>query len=376
MFDFDSLDDAEATGESSRDDSAAAEQQDLEDDALSGDVDRPATAKGAALLQAAGRLPLACEAAPADDRKKTYWKVVKTVDAGGIAVRSDGVSGAGRLQLHSVVLEQDRQGLDLHYEGVTGMSFGPRSGWVKIETKGTTWMECLGSDYNKETIIHNPTSKAQQLTAVILFDWDDTLCPTSWIEECPQLRNAVQGQVPRTGEVWERLAEQATAVQQLVETAASLATVALVTLAERPWVAVSIRDFLPSAQAVMGLEVYYAREGSLPRVPTSVDLLTAMKRRAMQAAVEAMVMKLGKGTTWESFISIGDSDVEKRAAQDFGRECQSKGVIKYTKTVKMMEHPSVKQLTTQCRALNEKLREFILFPGHKHVTSADLMRQR
>jgi len=344
-----------------------------------------ATRKGAELLRQATQRQAAAQASAsaggslatastAGSDAKVYWKVVKTVDAAGIAVRSDGPqSPCGRLQLHSVVVEKERKGNDLRYQSIDGRSWGPRSGWVKIEGKGNTWMECLGSEL-KEDITCGPSSTAKRLKALILFDWDDTLCPTSWIEECPQLRWAPEGQVPRHGEAWEQLTEQADAVKELVQTASSLASVALVTLAQRPWVSISVRDYLPAAEAVTSFEVFYAGEWAMARSPSGACPLTAMKRRAMQSAMETAIARLGQGTTWESLISIGDSEIERRAAQDLGRECQNKGWIKYTKTVKMLAHPSVTQLTSQCRSLNERLHELVNFPGHRQITSAELLR--
>lgn len=327
--------------------------------------------------QRATSSPASPSSSSSKSEKKIYWKVVKTIDAGGITVRSDVPHAAGgRLQLHSVVLEKERNGSEIRYEGISGRSWGPRSGWVRIESKGTIWLECLGTD-GTEAIMPAPQTTAKHLQALILFDWDDTLCPTSWIEDSPQLRGALDGRIHRGGEVWDRLSEQARAVKELIQQALSLATVALVTLAERPWVAVSARDFMPEADEVVApLEVFYAREGALLRPPPGACPLTAMKRRAMSKAVEVMLEKLGQGTTWESFISIGDSEVEKRAAQDLGRECQNKGVFKYTKTVKLAERPNVRQLTSECRALQTKLREFVNFPGHRHINSSDLLRSR
>mmetsp|Transcript_48504 Transcript_48504/g.149847 ORF Transcript_48504/g.149847 Transcript_48504/m.149847 type:complete len:400 (+) Transcript_48504:71-1270(+) len=399
MFDFDGLDEAE-------DGPGGAEQTNgLAKTAAGGKAGTPdavgpetsdsvptadaATRKGAQLLQAAQRRSAGQEAgpsvapsggtsstAPAARDKRVHWKVVRTIDAGGIAVRSDGPhSTGGRLQLHSVVMEKERRGNDLRYEAISGRSWGPRSGWVKIESKGTAWLECQGAN-GAEAIVQGPATSAQQLKALVIFDWDDTLCPTSWIEECPQLLNALEGQVSRTGEAWELLCEQARTVRELLERAASLASMALVTLAERPWVAVSVKDFLPEAESVTQHEVFYARELAMARSPPGACPLTAMKRRAMQNAIETMIAKCGQGTTWESFISIGDSEVEKRAAQDLGREFQNKGVFKYTKTVKMLEHPHVRQLTAQCRTLHERLREFVNFPGHRQITHAELLRSR
>lgn len=305
-----------------------------------------------------------------------YWRVVRTVDPSGIAVRPDGFGGgAGRLPLHSVVLEKEQVGNELRYVAPPNHSSGPRSGWVKIESVGKILLECIGSDPGAG-LPKQVEKKGEKLNALIVFDWDDTLCPTSWIEERPELRSVFQGGICGTGEVWERLVEHAQAINRLLETAQSLGSVAVVTLAERPWVANSVRDFLPQASTALALEAYYARECAVMRAPAGVCPFTAMKRRAMQLAMEGMITMLGKGTSWESFVSVGDSDVEKRAAQDLGREFQIRGTVRWTKTVKMAEHPSISQLTAQIRSLERQLPDIVKSPGHRHMSTADWAKRR
>jgi hypothetical protein len=212
--------------------------------------------------------------------------------------------------------------------------------------------------------------------ALFLIDWDDTLCPTTWIEMRPDLKRSMM-QSPttrrqRTGEAWEKLDEQATAVAELLHTAATLGQVVLVTLAQRPWVNVSIREFMPGVgDEVSRLDVFYARENAGPPGSLFGCPWTAMKRRAMEQAV---CSRLGN-CEWDSLISIGDSEVERRAAQDLGRELQSQGTIKWTKTVKLAEHPSVMQLTSQVRALNAQLVGLAEHPGHRNVDCREWMNK-
>jgi hypothetical protein len=202
-----------------------------------------------------------------------------------------------------------------------------------------------------------------------LFDWDDTLCPTSWIENRPDLkRSALEKPAEkreRSGEEWQRLSEHARAVAELVRAAQSLGQVALVTLAQRAWVSISIKEFMPEVKdELCKLEVFYARENPLPQYTGCP--WTAMKKRAMQQALT----RLGE-SRWDSFVSIGDSEIERRAAQDLGRELQSRGSLKWTKTVKFCERPNVLQLTSQVRFLSKVLKELTESSGHRHIDSKD-----
>merc|ERR1712124_55651 len=57
---------------------------------------------------------------------------------------------------------------------------------------------------------------------------------------------------------------------------------------------------------------------------------------------------------WSSILSIGDGAVET-AAREVGRAGQEQSFIKRTKTVKLIENPSVSELTHQLKMLASRL---------------------
>lgn len=307
------------------------------------------------------------------DSSRNFSKLLMVCEGheeGGVVVRSEEDTSSsiiGRLQANVVVEEQQRNGDLIRYVRVYGD--GPLTGWVNSCIDGRAQLRAVAGDWTPPCTPPSspPSSNLEPRSPqanLIFFDWDDTLCPTSWIEERPELKQSMD--VPRTGQPWSLLSEQAAAVGELVRTARSLGPVALVTLAQRPWVKNSVRDFMPLVGGeVLHLDVFYARESPGRAMVPGACPWTAMKRRAMLEALTELAKK--GNTTWESLISIGDSEVEKRAAQDLGRELQSRGKIKWTKTVKLTEHPSVSQLTSQVRALNERFNELVNHRGHKHV---------
>lgn len=227
--------------------------------------------------------------------------------------------------------------------------------------------------------------KGAKLQALIFLDWDDTLFPTTWLEGRPSLlgeyRMAGQSGPPpnRSGEPWTLLAEQARVVRQLVEQASSFGSAAVITLAERPWVRDSARGFMPeAAEQAAKLDVFYAREhgAAAARPAAGACSYVSLKRRAMEAALECLLGRLGSDTTWQSLISIGDSDIEKRAAQELGRQWQARGVVKHTKTVKLAERSGVVQLTAQVRSLHSKLPDIVAHAGSKHFSATCFMPAR
>mmetsp|Transcript_57809 Transcript_57809/g.126828 ORF Transcript_57809/g.126828 Transcript_57809/m.126828 type:complete len:393 (-) Transcript_57809:122-1300(-) len=307
-------------------------------------------------------------------KKKVLWKVVKSIDPGGISVRNEkGIATSARLPKFSIIEELERKGSEIRYRLADGPFTGPRSGWVTVESRGNVWLERVTEDTEMDDKV--ATGKAEHQKAFIIVDWDDTLCPTTWIEELPELKAASDGLLKESSPNWTKLQDHAEVVKRFFQVASTLGTVVLVTLAERPWVLTSIKDFMPKAGVVNEYEVYYARESmGASKPPPGACALTAYKRRSMQVALEEQLKKLGKGTSWESLISIGDSDVERKAAQDLGREFQVKGTVKYTKTVKMTERPTLTQLTTQVRTLCEWLPEFANVTSHRNVTTTDLAK--
>lgn len=298
-----------------------------------------------------------------------YWKVVHPA---GVSVRSDGMGSAfGRLPFGAVVLEKERTDLELRYQAPAGTGaatfVGPRSGWVKLRARTKLLMERMGSECNDPKVI---ISARQRFKALFLLDWDDTLCPTSWIDTQSHATPFAMGFAPRPS--WAQLEELGKAVKAFVDEAGRFGTVAIVTMAERPWVQVSLREFLPgAAESIEKLQVFYARESFMTRAIPGACQMTILKRRAMQIAMDAILLRLGRGASFECLVSIGDNEAEKKAAMEVGQEFQSKGLIKVTKTVKLRAKPTIEQMTTQVKKLQEILPRLVEQTGKRNLVSSD-----
>jgi len=286
----------------------------------------------------------------------------------------------GHLALNSVVREVARTENRLKYDGVPRRYKGPASGWVSINAGGP-W----GKDYLKPWNEGDPVPTAGAVTAreekaLILFDWDDTLLPTTYIQSMDDSTGAGSvgaARVPVAGEAGEALREQAAAVQELLNVASLLGTVAVVTLSQRPWVSDSVQAFMPECQeSVSALDVFYASEQRAQRGRAEDDdfggVSSTLKQRTMEQAMKAVSERIGGGAPckWQSFVSIGDGEAEERAAQDFGRQCQVDGQLKWTKTVKLHAKPTAAELTSQVIKLTSHLRELVEHQGSRHVDIA------
>merc|ERR1719162_1426189 len=94
---------------------------------------------------------------------------------------------------------------------------------------------------------------------IILFDWDDTLCPSNWIREN---RPTLSFFKPApTDEKFQRpLRELQKHVEGVLKLALKLGRVVIVTNAMEPWVETSCRNFLPLLMPyVLDIPVIYAR---------------------------------------------------------------------------------------------------------------------
>ncbi|CAJ1343398.1 unnamed protein product [Effrenium voratum] len=94
---------------------------------------------------------------------------------------------------------------------------------------------------------------------IIIFDWDDTLCPSSWIRANKKVLSFFKP-APATEKYQKPLRELQASVEVLLKMAMKLGTVVIVTNAMDPWVETSCRNFLPSLlPLVSSLPVIYAR---------------------------------------------------------------------------------------------------------------------
>lgn len=114
--------------------------------------------------------------------------------------------------------------------------------------------------------------------ATIIFDWDDTLFPTSYVtgEVLPSISGGETfPQLPKSSPFYKPLAELAHLVEYVLRAARALARVAIVTLSMSPWVPFSAIRYLPGLDIEellleLDIPVYYSR-GSYDRICQSIN---------------------------------------------------------------------------------------------------------
>merc|ERR1719310_1854011 len=127
---------------------------------------------------------------------------------------------------------------------------------------------------------------------IIIFDWDDTLCPSSWMRRNATGSNrgnsvkALKNSMDQETEM--ELQQLAMQVIPLLRAAQAMGKVVLVTNARRPWVDTSCARFLPQIQQhLKSIDIIYAMEYLSDTNPNffTTDTLIESKARAMRAAV-------------------------------------------------------------------------------------------
>lgn len=202
----------------------------------------------------------------------------------------------------------------------------------------------------------------------IIFDWDDTIFPLTYVILDLRLNPHVSLQEQAIPEAMKkdvslRLARCAEQAKQLLTLAASMGKVTLITLSQDSWIVESCRNFCPELHEVihsLGLSVLYA-QSDLPKGglsisssrPSQDDKWTELKAKAIEQCLAEFCAEENNCCEGDSVhvLSIGDSEFERlgtqRAVHALTRSQACKASQVYTKTFKTMEKPTVEELTSQ-----------------------------
>mmetsp|Transcript_29651 Transcript_29651/g.84714 ORF Transcript_29651/g.84714 Transcript_29651/m.84714 type:complete len:302 (-) Transcript_29651:59-964(-) len=177
---------------------------------------------------------------------------------------------------------------------------------------------------------------------VTIFDWDDTLFPTTWLRE----QGLLGEQAAVTPAHDARLEALARLVAATLEAAKTRGGVAIVTNAEQGWVEMSCEEAMPSLQPhLAGVRVISASSRHKRRCPSAP---TAWKCLAFAELVAEFYGSSGQSdaTPRRNIISVGDSEHEMKALK---RVATTTACL--AKCLKFCPRPSLEQLAGQHREL-------------------------
>lgn len=171
----------------------------------------------------------------------------------------------------------------------------------------------------------------------IIFDWDDTMLPSSWVQE-QGLR--LDRDLELSTQQQEELGELARQVAETFRLAKQFGTVVLVTNAERGWIELSCQRYMPSLYpSLKDVKLLSAR--SEYECPDSTPF--EWKLMAFQSELGRIFAPDETGSRRKNVLSFGDS-VHEREALIHGTasilNCR-------TKSLKFTERPGIGQLRKQ-----------------------------
>lgn len=190
-----------------------------------------------------------------------------------------------------------------------------------------------------------PLPSAQKIAnTVIVFDWDDTILPSSWLSQSCGLSLDPAELSP---EIASQLAEHEVMVIKLLNFAQQFGQVMIITNAESGWVQFSAQRFLPNVvPLVSSLKVVSARSTYEKAYPEPSE----WKSRAFQ---DELHTRFPEGN-FEGMhvISFGDGELEREAVMHIGRVLEGTPKL-HIKSIKLLERPSALQLRKQLELVHE-----------------------
>lgn len=205
---------------------------------------------------------------------------------------------------------------------------------------------------------------------ISIFDWDDTLCPSSWLGNegfiVSNDGNTTRGRLKPEHYTMGGLVLVETQICQLLERAARVGYVYIISAAELKWVHSTCRVFFPKLtqmllQSADKISIVSARDWYLERF----GLLgtTGPGAWKLEAFSQLWYMHYNPALAYLYLISIGDSPYEHEACRSL---CASTSQLQH-KTLKFIEKPSLEQLFHQLQATISTLDHI-----YCHIGSLDL----
>lgn len=222
----------------------------------------------------------------------------------------------------------------------------------------------LTSDSDSDGYSDSDEDDAEETTfsvedTILIFDWDDTVLPSSWLQDGGFRLDGEGKELEPHREELEELARRAT---ETLRVAQQLGKVVLVTNAERGWIEMSCRRFLPTLMpALGGVAMLSARTRyESPELPSPFDWKVRAFEDEIGAVEDLSALPSQCRGRCNNVISIGDSAHEREALL---RVCAPLQNCR-AKSLKLMERPEIQELVRQHELLAESLPQLVHHDGN------------
>ncbi|TMW68623.1 hypothetical protein Poli38472_006091 [Pythium oligandrum] len=209
-----------------------------------------------------------------------------------------------------------------------------------------------------------PATHSVRERTVVVFDWDDTLCPSSWLHAQDLLPKYRGQQIQLTDEQKKILIMIGDNVARLLKKAVSYGPVFVVTAAEFGWVELSCALYLPGVKAILDMadiHIVSARSWYEQTFGVGGDS-SSWKHEVMQliarkcfgnATLPPDSDSVESPESYFNFVSVGDSMAERDA-------CHSAvDHVPYTfaKTLKFVEQPTTEEIVQQVELTHDSFEQ-------------------
>eukprot|EP01066_Platyproteum_vivax_P014091 Platyproteum_vivax@DN6338_c0_g1_i1.p1 len=192
---------------------------------------------------------------------------------------------------------------------------------------------------------------------LVIFDWDDTLMPTSWITSKPTS--------DLTSEEVETVDKLCTKALNALSAACRMGTVVIVTNSHPQWIELSCSLFMPALWTLVRNIPCVSAKQLFGKEGTPYE----WKSQAFKEVVAQFNVKTGCRLT--NIISVGDSHQERAALLDLHKETEEQvqyyakekrpfcGSKSLTKSLKLLEKPNCFQLAYELDLVAAMLPEVV-----------------
>lgn len=191
---------------------------------------------------------------------------------------------------------------------------------------------------------------------LLIFDWDDTLLPTSWLNS---LGHKLDGPSP-VGEVKAALDQLSVVINDTLRAASRKGHVMIITNAEDRWISLTVEKFMPlSAKIVSKFQHISARSMF---EPAGITHPIEWKENAFRLVVDEYVSSGRSNSVFQKsvisssqVVSIGDSAHEREAVLKVCSEMRKRypAISVRCKSLKFMERPDIDSVLKQHQLIQE-----------------------
>ncbi len=186
------------------------------------------------------------------------------------------------------------------------------------------------------------------IKSLIIFDWDDTLFPTSWF-----VQNGINVNDEQTYKLYYKFFDKIDVlIHELLKKCINFGETIIITNATKSWVNSTLKLLKLSGNILQYAKIISAREACKSHTNDIFywKTITFMKEYNMRNKINSNIVF--------NIISIGDAEYEYNALINLYNPCNNNKL----KTIKLIKEPSIDVIINQLLILNKSIDKIIYHP--------------